>query len=124
MDMKKLLAVTLLSMSVCTTSVGYSQSLYTVGSYHDPARLGTETNVGTENYAVWIFRGITFLSFLLALYAAWDDFERWLEDNEGLTYPDVYDPRIQGVCTFYYKYRYDYDLEGLQEALEDNDYCI
>jgi len=60
----------------------------------------------------------------LALYAAWDDFDDWFEENEGLTYPDVYDPRIQAVCSFYYKHRNDYDFEGLGKALEDNDYCI
>jgi len=122
--MKKLLAVLMMSMSFFVAQAGYTQSLYSDGNYSNSAGLGAETDVGTENAAVWIFRGIAFLSFLLALYAAWDDFEDWLEDNEELEEPDLYDPRIQGVCTFYYKYRDNYDLGGLKQALDDNDYCI
>jgi len=117
--MKKLLAVTLLSMSICTTSVGYSQSLYTGGGYQGSAGLGTETNVGTENYAVWIFRGITFLSFLLALYAAWDDLNAWLADGGG----NRQDERIVGVCEFYEKYKDIRNLGEMGQILKEKRAC-
>jgi len=122
--MKKLLAVTMLSMSVCATSVGYAQSMYTEGGYYGSAGLGVEADVGTEGVGAveWVFRAMTFISFVLALNAAWKDFNSW-EGEQGHK-PNLDDERIQAVCDFYYDYRSDYDLDGMGKALEDNNYCF
>jgi len=122
MNMKKLLTVTMLSMSVCATSVGYTQSLYAGGgNYPEYAGLTTETDVGAENANVikWIFRGIEFVTFILALQAAWKDLNAWLADGNG----NREDPRAVGVCEFYHRYKNNHDLSAMKEILKENRLC-
>jgi len=129
--MKKLLAALMVSLSFCITQVGYTQSIYHGGNYHteEESHLVSEETDVEPDIAItpileWIFWNFVYYLFEKALDAAWDALDEWLDEwNDYGGEPDLEDKRIQAVCDFYFDYRYDYDLDGMADALEDGDLC-
>jgi len=124
--MKKLLAVAILSTSVCAPSIGYAQSSYAVQNHYASEGFNTKNDFHPENRQVikWIFKGVEYAMFAWALYDAWQDLHDWLDKNEGVDNPDVHDPSIKAVCTFYYKYKNTNNLEEMGNILDSNNACI
>jgi len=119
--MKKLLAVTMLSMSVFGTSVGYTQSLYEGGTYRvseSPSETDVRANAIVIPVLKWIFWGTVYYVFTKALDAAWAELTSWLRDQNEEGEPDLDDPRIKAVCDFVEKYKDKPETLELKDAVQ------
>jgi len=120
--MKKLVAASLLSVSLCVSQAG---SVWAYENRTETA-MSVNTDMNKNGIGKWFIKGLEYLGIAAALYDAWDmlfgddDCDCLYDEPDGTQYDEwsnwSFEERLDAVCDFYYDYNNE---QGYEEEMND-----